>query len=288
LVRSFSLQQHPHPSTLEMASKPEASKPKAHAKKEVSKPKDGVKKEAPKKKVAPVPESLLKRRARKSRKLRVFKKDKDARVKKASVKTALITKKAEMYVKEYRKKQRQLLTLKRLARTSGNFYVPAEAKMALVVRVRGINGISPKPRKVLKLLRLFQLNNATFVRLNAATWALLKIAEPYIAFGYPSFKTVRDLIYKRGYGKVRGCRIPITNNDLIEKHLGGRGVICLEDIVHEIYTVGPHFKEVNKFLWPFKLSNPRGGWNRKTTHFNEGGDYGNREDLISDLVQRMN
>jgi hypothetical protein len=32
---------------------------------------------------------------------------------------------------------------------------------------------------------------------------LLKRVEPYIAFGYPNLKSVRELIYKRGFAKVR-------------------------------------------------------------------------------------
>lgn len=32
---------------------------------------------------------------------------------------------------------------------------------------------------------------------------MLKRVEPYIAFGYPNQKSVRELIYKRGFGKVR-------------------------------------------------------------------------------------
>uniref|UniRef100_A0A672T111 60S ribosomal protein L7-like n=1 Tax=Sinocyclocheilus grahami TaxID=75366 RepID=A0A672T111_SINGR len=47
-------------------------------------------------------------------------------------------------------------------------------------------------------------------------------------------------------------------------------------------------KYANNYLWPFKLSSPRGGMNKKTTHFVEGGDAGNREDQINRLVRRMN
>ena len=46
-----------------------------------------------------------------------------------------------------------------------------------------INGIHPRPRKVLQLFRLRQINNATFVRLNKATIHMLRIAEPYITMG---------------------------------------------------------------------------------------------------------
>ena len=39
--------------------------------------------------------------------------------------------------------------------------------------------------------------------------------------------------------------------------LGKNNIICIEDLVHEIYTVGPAFKQASNFLWPFKLSAAR-------------------------------
>ena len=70
--------------------------------------------------------------------------------------------------------------------------------------------------------------------------------------------------------------------------LGKFGIICIEDLIHEIHSVGPHFKEANNFLWPFKLSAPLGGLNRKRNHFIEGGDAGNRELKLNALIRRMN
>merc|ERR1711976_1001111 len=121
-----------------------------------------------------------------------------------------------------------------------------------------------------------------------ATMNILQYVEPYVTYGAPTLKTVNDLIYKRGFGKVNGQRIPLTDNiiagSLGEKH----DIICIEDLIHEIFTCGPHFKEANNFLWPFKLSNPLGGWKDKGIHFSEGGDAGNREELINKLVAKMN
>lgn len=65
-----------------------------------------------------------------------------------------------------------------------------------------------------------QINNGTFVRLNKATINMLRIAEPYIAWGYPNLKSVRELVYKRGFGKVNKQRIALTDNAIIEKALG--------------------------------------------------------------------
>lgn len=68
---------------------------------------------------------------------------------------------------------------------------------------------------------------------------------------------------------------------------GKFGIICMEDLIHEIYTVGPHFKEATNFLWYFKLNTPNGGWRKKNTHFVDGGDFGCREDKINALLRRM-
>ena len=51
---------------------------------------------------------------------------------------------------------------------------------------------------------------------------MLRIAEPYIAWGYPNLKSVRELVYKRGFGKVNKQRIPLTDNSVIEKSLGNK------------------------------------------------------------------
>lgn len=75
---------------------------------------------------------------------------------------------------------------------------------------------------------------------------------------------------------------------LLNQGLGKHGIICVEDLIHEIMTVGPHFKEANNFLWPFQLKAPLGGMKKKRNHYVEGGDAGNRENFINELVRRMN
>uniref|UniRef100_A0A8C5VQF1 Large ribosomal subunit protein uL30 n=1 Tax=Microcebus murinus TaxID=30608 RepID=A0A8C5VQF1_MICMU len=231
--------------------------------------------EEKKKKVPAVPQTLKKKRRNfaelKIKRLR--KKFAQKMLRKARRK--LIYEKAKHYHKEYRQMYRTEIQMARMARKAGNFYVPAEPKLAFV-------------RKVLQLLYLRQIFNGTFVKLNKASINMLRIVEPYIAWGYPNLKSVNELIYKRGYGKINKKRIALTDNDLIARSLGKYGIICMEDLIHEIYTVGKRFKEANNLLWPFKLSSPRGGMKKKTTHFVEGGDAGNREDQINRLIRRMN
>jgi len=236
-----------------------------------------------------VPETLLKKR-KQNEKVREDKLKAAAAAKKASkARRKIVFKRAEKYVQEYVAKEKEEVRLKRAARAAGDYYVPAQAKVYFVIRIKGINEIAPKPRKILQLLRLLQINNGVFVKATKATQQMLRLVEPYITFGEPNLKSVRELIYKRGYGKVDKQRIPLTDNALIETALGKYDIVSIEDLVHEISTAGPNFKQAANFLWPFKLSNPTGGWRtRKFKHFIEGGDHGNREGNINKLIRQMN
>ncbi|KAB0355208.1 hypothetical protein FD755_022667 [Muntiacus reevesi] len=207
--------------------------------------------EEKKKKVPAVPKTLKKKRKNfaefKIKRLR--KKFAQKMLRKARRK--LIYEKAKHYHKEYRQMYRTEIQMARMAQKVGNFYVPAEPKLASVFRIRGINSVSPK------------IFNGTFVKLNKASINMLRIVEPYIAWGCPNLKSVNELIYKSGYGKINKKRIALIGNTLIAPSLGKYGIICMEDLIHDIYT-------------------------KKTSHFVEGGDAGNREDQINRLIRRMN
>ncbi|KAG6851266.1 60S ribosomal protein L7 [Arthromyces matolae] len=255
-----------------------------------------------------VPETLLKKR-KQTEKAREERLAAAAAARKAQkAKRTVLFKRAETYVQEYEQKEREEIRLKRVARAAGDFYVPAQPKVYFVIRIRGINEIAPKPRKILQLLRLLQINNGVFVKATKATQQMLRLVEPYIAYGFvtfsfhhltytdrprptsePNLKSVRELIYKRGYGKVDKQRIPLSHNAVIEEALGKYDILSVEDLIHEIFTAGPNFKQASNFLWPFKLSNPTGGWRtRKFKHFVQGGDFGDREENINKLIRQMN
>ena len=60
------------------------------------------------------------------------------------------------------------------------------------------------------MLRLLQINNGVFLKVNKPILEMLKLVNPYVTYGYPSLKTVRELMYKRGDGKVNKQRIPLA------------------------------------------------------------------------------
>ncbi|KAB2625828.1 60S ribosomal protein L7-2-like [Pyrus ussuriensis x Pyrus communis] len=240
-------------------------------------------------KAAPVvPESVLKKRKREEQWALAKKQDLESAKKKSSENRKLIYNRAKQYAKEYDEEQKELIRLKREAKLKGGFHVNPEAKLLFIIRIRGINAIDPKTKKILQLLRLRQIFNGVFLKVNKATLNMLHRVEPYVTYGYPNLKSVKELIYKRGYGKLNKQRTALTDNSIVEQALGKFGIIYVEDLIHEILTVGPHFKEANNFLWPFKLKAPLGGLKKKRNHYVEGGDAGNREDYINELIRRMN
>lgn len=235
------------------------------------------------------PESVLKKQATQAKLATAAAADAKAAEVKASADSAKFLANAEKYAAEYAATTKAAVDNRRKAKAEGGFYVPAEPKLCLVVRIRGIMGVSPKAKKVMRLFRLRQIHNATFVRLNEATVRMLRLIEPYVTYGYPTTETVSKLIYKRGFGKINKQRIPIAENKVIEEGLGAFDINCTADLIHELTTVGPAFKQANNFLWPFKLSAPSGGFSKKTKllHFMEGGEAGARGEEINKLIAKM-
>merc|ERR1712057_121205 len=234
-----------------------------------------------------VPESVLKKRKTQEKLAADKAAAADAARKANKDKRVAMYKSAEKYVKEYRNMAKQRVRMHRQAKAAGNHFVDAEAKLAFVVRIRGLNDMHPKTKKILQIMRLRQMNLGVFMKISKASTEMLKRVEPYLSYGYPNLKSVRELIYKRGFGKINHQRVPLNDNSVVEAGLGKYGIMCMEDLIHEIYTVGPHFREANNFLWPFKLRPAKGGQAKKRLGFNEGGQAGNREENMNALIAKM-
>lgn len=161
-------------------------------------------------------------------------------------------------------------------------------KLAFLVRITDIQGVSPYVLRVLKRFRLGKIFSGVFVKLTPESLKMIQVIEPYVAWGFPNLKSVRELVLKRGESIVKGKKVPLTNNNMIEAQLGKLGIICLEDVIHELYSAGENFRAVNKFLRPFHLSVARhAGINRKG-YLTEVGDPGHRGVAINQLIRKLN
>jgi large subunit ribosomal protein L7e len=191
------------------------------------------------------------------------------------------------YAENLDKETQELIHKKRKAFLKNKFFVEKECPYLLVVRIKGLSKVAPKERKILSLFRLFRMGHAVFIKNNKATMNMLRRIEPYVTYGFPSRKTIKHLIYKRGFGKFNRQRIPLSSNEIIEQGLGQYGVKCIEDVVNEIYSFGKNFKEVNNFLFPFRLNSARKGLEKKRVSYLNNGAHGPRDIYINELVKRM-
>jgi 60S ribosomal protein uL30 len=120
-----------------------------------------------------VPENIKKKLERDAKRLKDKKQGlADAkRERKFSRKLALDN--AEKYAKEYAAADQAIIDGKRAAKKAGSFFVESEPKVAFIIRIKGINKLAPKPKKIMQLFRLRQLHNGVFVKLNKATWNMI-------------------------------------------------------------------------------------------------------------------
>jgi len=114
----------------------------------------------------------------------------------------------------------------------------------------------------------------------------LHLIEPWVLYGPPSKALILDLIQRRGHAKIDGQKIPLTDNTVIEKSLGQEGdILCVQDLVEELHTVGKNIHIVLRFLWPFQLEPLRTKYQRDKLNLKEGSEYGDRGELIDEIVR---
>jgi len=84
-----------------------------------------------------VPENVQKKQARDAKLLKELKDRRDRERKERAEKRVKLAANAEKYHNEYQAEDRNIIESQRKARASGNFFVPAEAKVAFAIRTRG-------------------------------------------------------------------------------------------------------------------------------------------------------
>uniref|UniRef100_UPI00358FE9AF large ribosomal subunit protein uL30-like 1 isoform X1 n=1 Tax=Myxine glutinosa TaxID=7769 RepID=UPI00358FE9AF len=262
----------------------------------------------PVKRLPKVPENLLKKR-KKYQGLKESYKRSDQHLKRRRNAQKLHFKRPESFVRDSRQRHRDSVRLARLARKPASLLpMPTCPRLVFALRIRSANSCCLAVRQALQFLRLTRIFSGVFLKLSRGSLTLLRRVEPYIAWGYPNLKSVRELILKRGRTMVQGRSTPLTDNCLVEAKLGFRccdnlrmaeviqvklstgkhDVICLEDVIHEVFSLGPHFKVSSLFLHPFMLPVVRHSRRNRTRQALETGPCGDRGSAINELIRKLN
>ncbi|KAL4838783.1 hypothetical protein H8958_014901 [Nasalis larvatus] len=166
--------------------------------------------------------------------------------------------------------------------------LPDKHSLAFVVRIERIDGVSLLVQRTIARLHLKKISSGVFVKVTPQNLKMLRIVEPYVTWGFPNLKSVRELILKRGQAKVKNKTIPLTDNTAIEEHLGKFGVICLEDLIYETAFPGKHFQEISWFLRPFHLSVAHHVTKNRVGFLKEIGTPGYGGEVINQLIRQLN
>jgi large subunit ribosomal protein L7e len=162
------------------------------------------------------------------------------------------------------------------------------ANMVFCIRTRDHQNTPRQVRRALGRLRLRNPHEGVFLRYDDSTRKLLHLVEPWVVYGPPSTKTVKDLIERRGFAKIDGKRVPLSDNTVIERALGDKhNILCVEDLVHEISTTGEAFSAAASFLWPFRLADSLTSFERQTLKKDLGKNYGDRGQAIDEYIKQV-
>ncbi len=98
---------------------------------------------------------------------------------------------------------------------------------------------------------------------------------------------MEELVHRRSYILLDGVKKPLSDNITVEKLLGEKNIICLNDLSHEIYNVGESFQDAINILLPFSLSSPVGVFEKQTLKM-YGKDRGFlTEDKMEDFMAKI-
>jgi len=164
---------------------------------------------------------------------------------------------AERLVKDCRNRMNDRRRLKNVVKKP----LPTKHKGKILAVVRnGRLGGAKEAKMALRGIGLSKRHTMVFMPNTKETALTLRTAQPYAFWGVPSFKMVCNLIHKRAAFKDQDHpreRTALSDNTLIEKHLGDLGVLCTEDLAHAIHNCTDKFDKVNERLWPIMLGDAK-------------------------------
>ena len=103
-------------------------------------------------------------------------------------------------------------------------------QVILAVRIKGDRTIPEQPKRILKSMRLHKIHSADVYQVTAKVQRALKVLAPYIIFGTVSKSVLSQILRKRGFAIVDKKHEPISNEQIIEDHLGHLDIVCIEDL----------------------------------------------------------
>lgn len=179
-------------------------------------------------------------------------------------------KRPEEYLKEYLIKEKSHNRMKRKQRqasrkSSTTIKTPLQkSTVGFVIRINEGKHVSSEIKSQLRELKLNMKYDAQFVKLDEDTIRKFQPLDDYIVYGYITKRSVIELVHRRAFTNAKSqARQPLTDNMTVESLLGDKGILCLNDLSDEIFSVGNNFESAVSILSTFQLSAPYGSYETK-------------------------
>jgi len=193
---------------------------------------------------------------------------------------------AETFVKQARLRQADEKRIRHMKKKYPKGPKPVRQCKVLAVVRNNRSGGTKRTRTMLKELSLTQPNSLLFMQNTPENAAKLMTCKPFCYWGRLKFKTLLNIVHKKALfqNPDGGDKVLLSDNTLIEKHLGQFNCLCTEDLAHVLHNDGENFKEVTSCLSPVPLGDLKksGGLvqQRKWT-------TGNLQDAMDDKICRL-
>ena len=145
-------------------------------------------------------------------------------------------------------------------------------------------------RRTLSTLRLRKVHEGVFLQYTPHIRKMLHLVEPYVLYGIPSVETIGDLVRRRGFCKIDGKRVQLSDNNIIEENLGDAGLICVEDLIAVLTSKdmdADAFGKVAKFLWPFRMGARKSKFQKRLLDMKDGKLYGDQGEVMNGYIREM-
>lgn len=154
-------------------------------------------------------------------------------------------------------------------------------KRVAIIRIRGELGLKEEIKDTLKMLKLYKKNTCVVIPNSPQYVGMLDRVKECITWGEIDQETFKELLRRRG--KIVGSA-PLT-----EDYLKQKSSLDFNNFVKEYFEFKKEIKEVPGLKPFFRLSPPKGGFERKgvKTPFSLGGSFGYRKDKINELIRKM-
>lgn len=156
-----------------------------------------------------------------------------------------------------------------------------DKKRIAIIRLHGKTGLKKGVKDTLNMLRLYKKHTCVIVQNTKDYVGMLTKVRNYATWGEINEASLYELLDKRG--KLA------RNKKLTEDYAKEKLKMSLQDFSKEVVNFEKELKELPGLKLFFKLSPPRGGFEREgiKQQFALGGALGYRKDKINDLIKRM-